>query len=94
MSDRVWHFNSNGVFSGPKVHANGHVRPKSVTFGTKEAAIRAWLKATHEEIDHATRMLREARTESRRHGWLVRRADLRKREKCILKDLKAEQEAK
>jgi len=66
--DRVWHIGNGGIYSAKRVHASGHVRPKSVSFGTELAAARAWLRQIEAGINEATRQMKRARTDSYREG--------------------------
>ena len=90
--ERVWHYNSAGVFSAPKVHGNGHVRPDSVTFGTKLAAAKAWHNSIVAEIGKCTRILKTQRTYEGRSECENARNDLRKLEKraiALISELEA-----
>lgn len=91
MLDQVWHYSDNqGVFSAPRVHANGHIRPKAVSFSTRAAAARAWCRDVEERINVCTRLMRSARKNDIKAQAALKRNALRiieRRAKALLKEI-------
>ena len=80
----VWHIGTKGVYKAVKVHANGYIRPKSVSFSTELAAYSAWLKQIQNEIDCLTRQIKLSKKET----LVEKRKQLRKQEKEIVKKIR------
>jgi hypothetical protein len=91
MFDQVWHYNDNqGVFCAPRIHANGHIRPKAVSFSTRATAAIAWCDDVEERINVCTRLMHSARKNNIKAQAALKRNVLRaieRRAKALLKEL-------
>ena len=86
-NDRVWHIGDKDVYSSPRVHKNGRRRPKTVTFESKHAALRALLKNIQKYIDECTLMMKKTRNRERAETYRKIRKEYRRKEKEIKKTL-------
>ena len=84
-NDRVWHIGKNGVYSAPRIHKGGHRRPKSVSFPTKEKALRGYLSQIRKAINTCTRKIKRAHSPSLMKAYEKTRQEYRQKEKEIVK---------
>jgi len=84
-NDRVWHIGRGGVYSAPRVHKSGHRRPKSVSFPTKEKALRGYLLQIQKAINTCTRKIKRAHSPSLMKAYEKTRQEYRQKEKEIIK---------
>ena len=87
-TDIVWHYNSERVYSSPRIHKNGHQRPKAVSFNTKEIALRKFLENIRYNIFNYTRIIKNSSLKSEVKRYTLKRKQERKKEKRTLQQIK------
>ena len=87
-NDRVWHIGHGGVYSAPRVHKNGHRRPKSVSYPTKEKALRGYLLQIQKAINTCTRKIKRERKPKLAEMYKKTRQEYRQKEKEIIKAIR------